>query len=67
MFNVEYALYKMDVFHSLGFFFLLGAGFCFSYICTHYFLWEGGTWNPLCRLQVKKAVMCGGMTKEANE
>jgi hypothetical protein len=62
LFNVEYALYKMDVFHHVGLFSLLGAGFCATYICAHFFLVGGGTWDNLGRLQVKKALMCGGMT-----
>jgi uncharacterized membrane protein len=62
LFNVEYALYNMDVFARLGKYSIFGAGLCAIYICTHHFLFEGGTWNHLGRLQKKKAVMCGGMT-----
>jgi hypothetical protein len=62
LFYVEYALYKEEVFHQFSSFCILAAIFCAIYICTHFFFWEGGTWNHLRRLQVKKAVMCGGLT-----
>jgi hypothetical protein len=58
LFNVEYALYDMEVFKQIGFFCILAAFFCALYICSHFFFMEGGTWNRLASLQVKKGIMC---------
>jgi hypothetical protein len=61
LFNVEYRLYKEEVFKQIGWYCVLVAVGCAIYICTHFFLWEGGTWNHLRRLHVKKVVIAAGL------